>query len=143
MLVRFARNPGGKYVYNTDVVIVDDDATLVALVEHGIRTRGLATRWFGDGESALESLAGPEPAVRARLLVLDVDLPGINGYDLLRRLVRDGATQRTQVIMVTARNAEGDILTGLEMGAIDHVSKPFSLPVLLQKITAALRARVE
>ena len=142
-LVRFARNPGGRYIYNTDVVIVDDDATLVALVEHGIRTRGLATRWFGDGESALESLAGPEPAVRARLLVLDVDLPGINGYDLLRRLVRDGATQRTQVIMVTARNAEGDILTGLEMGAIDHVSKPFSLPVLLQKITAALRARVE
>ncbi len=136
--VRLARRPDDDLPYTVDVAIVDDDESLARLLEHGVSTRGRTTRWFADGESAAKALTGGTRHTRPRLLLLDVDLPGLNGYDLLRRLSRDGVTRRTKVIMLTARNAEADVLAGLEMGAIDHVSKPFNLPVLLHKISAAL-----
>ncbi|MEO7648665.1 MAG: response regulator [Gemmatimonadaceae bacterium] len=123
-----------------DVLIVDDDDALVGLLEHSLRTRGLSVRSFGDGEQAAEALAGDVPAIRTRVILLDVDLPGLNGLDVLRRLNRANVTKKSKVVMLTARTGEGDVLTALDLGAIDHITKPFSVPVLLQKVQVALRA---
>jgi len=73
------------------------------------------------------------------VLLLDVDLPGLNGLGVLRRLAHDGVLQRTRVIMLTVQSAESEILDALELGACDHVAKPFSLPVLLQRIRHTLQ----
>jgi DNA-binding response OmpR family regulator len=123
----------------TDVVILDDDETLAALVAQGLSTRGLAVRIFGDGAAATEALAGDRPTLRTRLLLLDVDLPGFDGQALLRRLEQRGILARTRVIVLSARGTETDVLTWRELGAVDLVTKPFHLPVLLQKIAAAVR----
>lgn len=123
-----------------DVVIVDDDEALVGLLEHSLRTRGLGVRSFSDGDEAAAALTGPTPAIRSRVILLDVDLPGLNGLDVLRRLSRENVTRASKVVMLTARTGEADVLTALDLGAIDHITKPFSVPVLLQKVQVALRA---
>lgn len=123
-----------------DVVIVDDDEALVGLLEHSLETRGLSVRSFGDGELAAAALTGDVPELRTRVILLDVDLPGLNGLDVLRRLNRAKVTKVSKVVMLTARTGEGDVLTALDLGAIDHITKPFSVPVLLQKVRVALRA---
>jgi len=71
--------------------------------------------------------------------VLDVDLPGLDGLSVLRRLARDDVLADTRVIMLTARSGEAEVLEALELGAFDHVAKPFSVPVLMQRIRRALR----
>lgn len=123
-----------------DVVIVDDDEALVGLLQHSLETRGLTVRSFSDGEQAAAALTGEIPDVRTRVVLLDVDLPGLNGLDVLRRLNRAKVTKGSKVVMLTARTGEADVLTALDLGAIDHIAKPFSVPVLLQKVRVALRA---
>ena len=72
------------------------------------------------------------------MLLLDVDLPGLNGVAVLRRLSEEGALRHTRVIMLTSRSSEDEVLKALELGAFDHVSKPFSVPVLMHKICCAV-----
>ncbi len=123
-----------------DVVVVDDDEALVGLLEHSLQTRGLSVRSFGDGELAAAALTGDVPQLITRVILLDVDLPGLNGLDVLRRLNRAKITKASKVVMLTARTGEADVLSALDLGAIDHIAKPFSVPVLLQKVRVALRA---
>lgn len=78
------------------------------------------------------------PSIRARVVLLDVRLPSVDGLSVLRNLAQNGVAQRTRFIMLTARSAETEVLTALKLGAFDHVAKPFSLPVLLQRIHRAL-----
>ena len=75
------------------------------------------------------------------MLLLDVDLPGLNGLGVLRRLAHDGVLQRTRVIMLTVQSAESEVLEALELGACDHGVKPFSLPVLLQRMRHTLQVQ--
>jgi DNA-binding response OmpR family regulator len=119
--------------------MVDDDETLADLLLHAMETRGYRTYWFKDGQDAITMLGGPTPGLRARVILLDVDLPGLDGLSVLRRLAQDDVVRHTRVIMLTVRAAETEILTALELGAFDHVAKPFSLPVLIQRIRRALR----
>ena len=121
-----------------DVVIVDDDEALVGLLEHALVTSGLRVHVYRDGETAAAELLAAPPVVAPRVILLDVDLPALNGLDLLRRLHRAGVTARSRVVMLTARAGEQDVLTALSLGATDHVSKPFSVAVLLQKVRTAL-----
>ena len=137
--VRCAGVADSEVAEYTDIALVEDDEALVGLVRHGFETAGFRVRAFGDGEAAVAALGGESPALHARLIVLDVDLPGLNGYDVLRRLAKDGITKSAKVIMLTARNAEEDVLSALGLGALDHVNKPFSLPVLIKKVSSALR----
>lgn len=133
---------GSQHVLETervDVVIVDDDDALVGLLEHSLRTRGLTVRSFADGDQAAEALTGETPAIRGRVVLLDVDLPGLNGLDVLRRLTRANVTRASKVVMLTARTGEADVLAALDLGAIDHITKPFSVPVLLHKVQVAMR----
>ena len=123
-----------------DVVVVEDDDALADVLVHTVETRGLSSRRIADGVAAAELLGGCSPAVAGRVLLLDVDLPGQDGLTVLRRLARDGVLRSTRVIMLTARAAESEVLQALELGAFDHVAKPFSVPVLMQRVGRALEA---
>ena len=72
------------------------------------------------------------------MLLLDWDLPGLDGLRVLRALRERGVLERTQVIMLTARGAEREVLEALHAGAVDHVTKPFSVPVLMQRVRRAM-----
>jgi DNA-binding response OmpR family regulator len=129
--------PAGREA-TVDIVVVEDDTAIADLLLHALETRGYRTRWIDDGASAWTLLGGERPEIAPRLVLLDVDLPGINGLTLLRRLAREGVLGRTRVIMLTARAGEREVVAALELGAVDHVAKPFSLPVLLERVRATL-----
>jgi len=122
-----------------DVVVVEDDPALAEVLIDSLRTRGYRTHWIDDGQEAVGALAGTPPSVSTALVVLDVDLPGLDGISVLRQMVRDDVLGDTRVIMLTARSGEIEVLEALELGAFDHVAKPFSVPVLMQRIRRALR----
>jgi len=125
----------------TDVVVVDDDRVLVGLLEQTISTMGYRTMSFGDGPSALRALTAVEPElprVRPRVIVLDVGLPGMDGLTVLRALARQGIMRHSRVVMLTARTSEDEVVQALELGAFDHVAKPFSIPILMQRIRRAV-----
>lgn len=120
-----------------DVVMIDDDVVLAQLVRHALEIRGYSMTGIGDGKVAVDALIGPA-ALRCRLLLLDVDLPGLDGFSVLRRLAAAGVTRTTPTIMLTVRASETEVLEALRAGAVDHVTKPFSMPILLQRIRLAL-----
>lgn len=121
-----------------EIVVVEDDGALASLLVESLETRGHRTRWLDDGQQALAALAGASPAITPQLIVLDVDLPGLDGLSVLRRLAQDDVLSRTRVIILTARAGETEVLEALELGAFDHVAKPFSIPVLMQRVRRAL-----
>jgi diguanylate cyclase (GGDEF)-like protein len=123
-----------------DVVLVEDDAPLVDLLRHALETRGHRVFCIQDGQEAVDALGGLRPSVRAQLVLLDVSLPSLDGLTVLRRLAQDGVLRQTRVIVLTFRSSEAEVLEALELGAFDHVAKPFSLPVLMQRIRRALIA---
>lgn len=133
-------------VRKIDVLLVDNDEAGASLLLHALQTRGYRAEWLRDGLLAANALggAGNAPTLEARVVLLDVDLPGLSGYDVLQRLMDShsgsgrSSRRRTRVIMLTSRSTEHHVLKALELGAFDHVSKPFSLPVLLTRIRRAL-----
>jgi diguanylate cyclase (GGDEF)-like protein len=131
--------PTGPLTRRVDVAIVDDDKGLVLLLQHAMESRNMRVATFTDGAAAAQALTGAVPEVQARIILLDVDLPSLNGLDVLRRLNAVDLTRATSVIMLTARTGERDVLAALELGAIDHIAKPFSVPVLMHKVRTVLR----
>ena len=129
----------GPMTRRVDVVIVDDDRSLVALLQHAMETRNMSVATFSDGEKAAEALTGSVPEVRGSIILLDIDLPTLNGLEVLRRLKSVEVTRVSNVIMLTGRAGERDVLTALELGAIDHITKPFSVPVLMHKVRSILK----
>ncbi len=123
---------------DVDVVIVDDDAMLVELLGHALASRGYSCRVITDGTAAMTLLAGKEPQLRGKVVVLDVGLPEHDGLTVLRTLAHDGVTRTSRVVMLTARSLESEVLLALDLGAFDHVAKPFSVPVLMHRIKRAL-----
>jgi DNA-binding response OmpR family regulator/HPt (histidine-containing phosphotransfer) domain-containing protein len=123
---------------HVDIVLVEDDDVLAQLVLHALETRGYRTRWIDDGARASEELGGERPPLRADLVLLDWDLPGRDGLTVLRLLAADGVLERTRVVMLTLRASEREALASLELGASDHIAKPFSLPVLMHRIRRTL-----
>ena len=122
-----------------DVVLVEDDEVLASMLVHSLYTRGLRVVHLTDGKDALARLTGPT-RLRARVVVLDVDIPGLNGFDVLGQLNARGVLSHLRVLMLTARAGEHEVLASLRQGAFDHVAKPFSLPILMQRIRRALDA---
>lgn len=126
---------------DADIVIVEDDEALGTLLSRTLDERGYNVHWITDGAEAARQLAGETPAMRASLIILDVGLPGMDGLSLLRRLGRDQVTRRTRVLMLTARSAESEVVKALELGAFDHVPKPFSVAELIHRVRRALGDR--
>jgi DNA-binding response OmpR family regulator len=83
-------------------------------------------------------LGGTRPQIRADVVLLDWDLPGRDGLTVLRGLAEDGGLIGTKVMMLTFRASEREVLSSLELGAADHVAKPFSVPVLMQRVRRLL-----
>jgi diguanylate cyclase (GGDEF)-like protein len=125
-------------VDQVDVALVEDDEVLAPLLIHALQTRGYRVRRIADGDEAARLLGGPRPEVRADLVLLDWDLPGRDGLTVLRGLAEDGGLVGTQVVMLTFRASEREVLSSLELGAVDHVAKPFSVPVLMQRVRRLL-----
>lgn len=116
----------------TKILLVEDEEKLARFVELELTHEGYAVDKAFDGRTGLEMAEGGG----YDLLLLDIMLPGLNGLEVLRRLRK---TSPVPVIMLTARDAVMDKVTGLDMGADDYVTKPFSIEELLARIRAALR----
>ena len=117
----------------TRILLVEDEEKLARFVELELKHEGYAVDKAFDGREGLEKAEGGG----YDLLLLDIMLPGLNGLEVLRRLRKAG--NGMPVIMLTARDAVMDKVTGLDMGADDYVTKPFSIEELLARIRAALR----
>ncbi|MEW6418286.1 MAG: response regulator [Nitrospirota bacterium] len=121
------------------IIIVDDEADLVELVSYNLRKEGFVVDSASDGESALSKLRKD----KYDLLVLDLMLPGIQGIELCRILRNDPKTDSLPIIMLTAKGEEIDRIVGLEIGADDYVTKPFSPRELVARVKAVLRRSIE
>jgi DNA-binding response OmpR family regulator len=115
------------------ILIVEDDESIARGLEHNLRAEGFEVSRARRGATALDLAARLEPD----LITLDVMLPGMSGIDVCRELRRRGI--RSPVIMLTARASELDKVLGLEIGADDYVTKPFSVRELIARIRARLR----
>jgi phosphate regulon transcriptional regulator PhoB len=117
------------------MLIVDDEADIVELVSYNLRKEGFHVTSASDGEEALSTLRKG----KFDLVILDLMLPGIQGMELCRIIRSDPRTERIPIIMLTAKGEEVDRILGLEMGADDYMSKPFSPRELSARIKAVLR----
>lgn len=119
------------------ILIVDDEEDIVELIKYNLKTEGYVILTAGTGEQAIKSARKSRPD----LIVLDLMLPGIDGLEVTRYLKNNDQTADIPIVMVTAKGEESDVVTGLELGANDYISKPFSPRELVARIRAILRRR--
>lgn len=117
-----------------DILVVDDEASVVEVVSLYLKRDGFHVRVARDGKQALDAIRERLPM----LVVLDVMLPQVDGLEIMRRL-REDPTSDVPVILLTARSQEVDRIYGLELGADDYVTKPFSPAELVSRVKAVLR----
>lgn len=117
------------------VLVVDDEADIVALVAYHLARAGYRVSTAADGADGLAAARQERPA----LVVLDLMLPGLSGYEVLEQLRGDAATREVPVLMLTARREERDRIQGLSLGADDYLTKPFSPQELVLRVGAILR----
>ena len=122
---------------NERILVVDDEEDILELVRYNLVKEGYQVIGTLTGEDALQK-AGSE---NFDLIVLDLMLPGIDGLEVTKKLKGSQKTQSTPIVMLTAKGEEADIVTGLELGADDYVTKPFSPRVLVARVRAALRRK--
>ena len=119
------------------ILVVDDEPDALELIEFNLRSAGYEVATATDGEGALKKARHLDPA----LIILDVMLPEIDGLDVCKLLRRDPATAQVPIIMLTAKAAEIDRVLGLELGADDYVTKPFSPRELVLRVKGLLRRK--
>jgi DNA-binding response OmpR family regulator len=117
------------------IAIVEDEAELAALLDYNLTHHGYETELLGGSEGTLKKLEGLKPD----LILLDVMLPGIDGFELCRQIRRSTVLARTPVLFLTARSDEVDRVLGLEIGGDDYMTKPFSPRELVARVKAHLR----
>jgi two-component system phosphate regulon response regulator PhoB len=120
----------------TRVLVVEDETDIAGLIKHTLERGGdVAAEVVTSGDEALKAAAEQTPD----LIVLDLNLPVLGGLEVCRLLRARPATERTPIIILTARTSEGDRVTGLDAGADDYITKPFSLRELAARVRAVLR----
>ncbi|MBN8645693.1 MAG: response regulator transcription factor [Planctomycetes bacterium] len=117
------------------VLIVEDDADIANLIRFHLEREGFATRIAASGTAALAAVEREPP----QAILLDIMLPDLDGFDVCRRLKRGAATRDIPIVMVTSKGEESDVVVGLELGAEDYITKPFSPKVLVARVRAVLR----
>lgn len=117
------------------IMIVEDEEDILELIKYNLEKENYSTIGIETGEACLEKVK----VFRPDLILLDLMLPGIDGLRVCRVLKNDSETARIPVVMLTAKGEESDIVTGLEMGADDYLTKPFSHKVLIARIRSVLR----
>ena len=119
----------------TRILVVDDEPDILALVQYNLSKAQYDVVGVESGEEALAQVRTTPPS----LIVLDLMLPGVDGLEVCKALKRDTRTAAIPIVILTARGDEADIVAGLELGADDYLTKPFSPRVLLARIRAVLR----
>lgn len=119
------------------ILVIDDEEDILELASYNLKNEGYEVTCVDSGELAIESARSLHPD----LIVLDLMLPGLNGFDVCKILKANSTTTEIPIVMLTARGEESDIVTGLELGAEDYITKPFSPKVLVARIRAVLRRR--
>lgn len=119
------------------ILVVEDEEDILELLRYNLAKEGYRVTGVGTGEEALKAARTQVPD----LIILDLMLPGVDGLEVCRLLKQDSRTRHLPVIMVTAKGEEADIVAGLELGADDYITKPFSPRVLLARVRAVLRRR--
>ena len=119
------------------VLVVEDEEDILELLRYNLNREGYRVIGAGSGEEALSRAVSDSPD----LVVLDLMLPGTGGLDVCRSLKSNPLTRCIPVVILTARGEEADIVTGLELGADDYITKPFSPRVLTARLKAVLRRR--
>lgn len=117
------------------ILIVEDEADILELVRFNLERDGYETVSASSGEEALDLLRKRVPDA----IVLDLMLPGVDGFEVCRSVKSDPATRAVPVIMLTARSEDADVVAGLELGADDYILKPFRPRVLLARVKTVLR----
>lgn len=117
------------------ILIVDDEEDILELVQYNLKKEGCQTVCAKTGENALKIVETGD----IHLIVLDLMLPGMSGLEVAKILKKDPGSSHIPVLMLTAKGEESDIVAGLELGADDYVTKPFSPKVLIARIRAIIR----
>lgn len=121
----------------TSIMVVEDEVDLADLIAETLQTEGFEVRISHNGYDALYRIFERQP----NLVVLDLMLPGLAGLELTRRVRSEPAVRNTPILMLTAKASEADIIEGLNSGADDYLTKPFSMRELVARIGAILRGR--
>ena len=121
------------------ILIVEDEKDIVKMLDYNLKKEGFRTINASDGEDALDLANREHPD----LILLDLMLPGIDGLEVCKTLKSDSKTKHIPIIMLTAKTQEADKIVGLELGADDYVTKPFSPRELIARIKAVLRRSKE
>lgn len=119
------------------ILVVEDEEDILELVRYNLAKEGYQVKTAQSGEQALQFVESEVPD----LVLLDLMLPGVDGIEVCRWIKSDSAARHIPVIMLTAKSEETDIVVGLELGADDYITKPFSPRVLLARVKAVLRRR--
>ena len=117
------------------IIIVEDDEDIADSIRYNLEREGFRIRVAATGEDALDLILNGPP----NLILLDLNLPGMSGFEICRRLREESATSKVPILMLTARADETDKVLGLNIGADDYITKPFSMRELVARINAALR----
>ena len=123
---------------NPRLLVVEDEPSQVELLRYNLTRQGYEVRVAMDGEEGFAAAVEDPPD----LILLDWMLPNLSGVEICRKLRHNKATREVPVIMLTARSEEGDKVRGLDVGADDYVTKPYSVKELLARVRAALRRPV-
>ncbi len=121
------------------ILVVDDEEDILELVCFNLEKAGYLAIPAVSGEEALEKAAKEHPD----LVVLDLMLPGMDGLEVAKFMKRNSETSQIPIVMLTARGEESDVVKGLELGADDYVTKPFSPKILVARVKAVLRRKVK
>ena len=119
------------------VLAVDDEEDILELIRYNLEKDGFRVNGITSGEKALEAVRRDPPDI----ILLDLMLPALSGFEVCRRLKADSETRGIPIVMLTAKGEESDIVAGLELGAEDYITKPFSPKVLIARLRAVLRRR--
>jgi len=119
------------------ILLIEDEKDIAELIRHHLAREGYAVSRAATGEEGLRLARADPPS----LILLDLMLPGVDGLEVCRALKRQRGTDAIPIIMLTAKSEESDIVAGLELGADDYITKPFSPPVLVARLRAVLRRR--
>ena len=117
------------------ILVVEDEEDILELVRYNLAKEGYKVSGVTSGEQALQALESKQPD----LLLLDLMLPGVDGLEVCKRIKSDPQTGHIPIVMLTAKGEEADVVTGLELGADDYITKPFSVRVLIARVRAVLR----
>jgi two-component system phosphate regulon response regulator PhoB len=119
------------------ILLIEDEPDIAEVLQYNLEKEGFVVETARRGDSGLEAVRREAPD----LILLDLMLPGMDGLELTRLLKRDGGTARVPIVMLTARGEEVDRIVGLELGADDYISKPFSPREVVLRVKAVLRRR--